>query len=106
MPSQEQILSGIRKRFLEQFNKALLKDGKVKTRRDLALSIGMHPTQIARFHDRKKPTNPMPVNIYLLCSKHGADLNYIFFGSMRVEAKRSFEDRLQAVERLLQQQQV
>lgn len=79
-PPEDKILEGIRKRFLEEFNRAMVKDGKAVSRQDLARAIGMDASRISRLSDVSSPTTPMHTHIYTLCKEYGADIQYIYFG--------------------------
>ena len=79
----------IRKRFLVEFNRARLVDGRTMEKQVLAKKIGMTPAQVTRLDYKENPSIPSHEQIFLLCTNHGGDLYYIYFGERMSEVKES-----------------
>lgn len=95
------IISGIRKRFLEEFNRARLVKGDTMQKKILAEKIGMTPAQVTRLEYKENFSIPSHEQIFLLCKNHGADLSFIYFGERSSVIKQSdLKTLVKRIERL------
>lgn len=95
------LLSLIRKRFLEEFNRARLVKGAMLDKKVLAEKIGMTPAQVTRLQYQENPTTPSHEQIFALCRNHGADLHYIYFGERTADiTQNQANDLLKRLDRL------